>query len=328
LALAAEEIARDRRLLEQLYTDVGALTRLAAPADVESIRLTQAFVRNDGGGSETPAYVRATARRLLRWTWASGLFGLLVFFAAITLLIHVDQGRRALQQLEQVRKEYQAVTDGFAVARTATAGTPGAAGQLECRDEPAEGPAVLGTQSQATPQQHALCGRLRDVLLQMSIVHRELSAWNTISERLSYASPVTWLAPRPVPVAGLSEEQWHSTELRTATMLASLTGFVLPMLLGLLGACVYVYRELDAHIEAGTLDAREGVHGTLRMLLGAILGGLLGTMWTNRQAIQLEGVSLTLGTLAFVVGFSVEVVFRLVDTLVRAAVSRVSKPAA
>ena len=64
------------------------------------------------------------------------------------------------------------------------------------------------------------------------------------------------------------------------------------------------------------------------MLLGAILGGLLGTMWTNRQAIQLEGVSLTLGTLAFVVGFSVEVVFRLVDTLVRAAVSRVSKPAA
>ncbi len=192
----------------------------------------------------------------------------------------------------------------------------GAASQPECGDDRA------GQQ-----QQRALCERLRDVELRMSIVHRELLVWNTISERLSYASPVSWLAPHLAPVGGLSEERWGSAELRTSIMMTALTGFVLPMLLGLLGACVYVYREIDDMIQTSTLEEREGVHGTLRMLLGAILGGLLGAIWTDGQAIHLEGVSLSLGALAFFVGFSVEVVFRLVDTLVRAVADRISKPA-
>jgi hypothetical protein len=42
--------------------------------------------------------------------------------------------------------------------------------------------------------------------------------------------------------------------------------------------------------------------------------------------VRLESVSLSLGALAFFVGFSVEVVFRLVDTLVRAVADRLSKP--
>lgn len=166
------------------------------------------------------------------------------------------------------------------------------------------------------------------MLLRTSIVYRELRVWNTITDRLSYASPVTWLSPRLAPVPGLSEEQWHSTELRTSAMMTALTGFVLPMLLGLLGACVYVYREIDGQVEASTLETRECVHGTLRMLLGAILGGLLGAIWTNSQPIRLEGASLSLGAVAFFVGFSVEVVFRLVDSLVRAVADRVSKPEA
>ena len=72
--------------------------------------------------------------------------------------------------------------------------------------------------------------------------------------------------------------------------------------------------------------ARESIHGTLRMLLGATLGGLLGVIWTDGQPVRLEGVSLSLGALAFFVGFSVVIVFRLVDTLVRAAADRISKP--
>lgn len=321
LVLAPEAIAQDGALLERLYVAVDALTRLAAPANVTSIRLTRAFVEGDVNG-EASSTVRAKARRLRRWAWASAAFGLLVFFAAVALLVHVDRGRRAVQQLERVRTEQQAVTNDFTVARAAASD---AAVQPECPDGRAE--EAPGVQDRAGQQRRALCGRLRDVDLRMSIVHRELLVWNTISERLSYASPVSWLAPRFTPAGGLSEERWGSAELRTSIMMTALTGFVLPMLLGLLGACVYVYREIDGQIETATLEAQEGVHGTLRMLLGAILGGLLGAIWTDGEAIRLEGVPLSLGALAFFVGFSVEVVFRLVDTLVRAVADRISKPA-
>ena len=90
-------------------------------------------------------------------------------------------------------------------------------------------------------------------------------------------------------------------------------------------------RDYDAlnvlqQVQTSTLVTRETIHGTLRMLLGATLGGLLGVLWTDDQPVRLENVSLSLGALAFFVGFSVEVVFRLVDTLVRAAADRLSKP--
>jgi hypothetical protein len=162
-------------------------------------------------------------------------------------------------------------------------------------------------------------------LLRRAIIYRELWVWNAISERLSFASPITWLSPSLPALPGLPDLEWQSTELRTAVMITSMTGCVLPILLGMLGACVHVYREIDGQIQAFTLEARESVHGTLRILFGAILGGLLGAVWTDGKAIQLEGVSLSLGALALFVGFSVEVAFRLVDALVTGVADRISK---
>ena len=49
----------------------------------------------------------------------------------------------------------------------------------------------------------------------------------------------------------LSGEELEFTELRTLNLLAALLGFILPML-GLLGACVYVFREIDRRIQTST----------------------------------------------------------------------------
>ena len=118
----------------------------------------------------------------------------------------------------------------------------------------------------------------------------------------------------PLP-PGLSEEQWEESELHASVSMAGFTGFVLPMLLGLLGAFTYVYRDVDRRVLTATLQPGDGAHSTVRILLGMILGGLLGVVWTSGQSIQLEGVTLSLSALAFLVGFSVEVVFRVLDTL-------------
>lgn len=322
LSAPPEAITHDAALLGQLYGSLAALTALAAPANVKSIRLTRTFV--DGNGLDSPGRsVAGEARRLARWAWASAAFGLLVFLCAIVLLVHVDRGRRAIQQLELVQKEYQVVAGSLDVARVASGAGAGDA-TFECSSTD---PAVTGRpapEPAGTRQQRLLCGQLQTALVRMRIVRNELRVWNIISDRLSFISPVAWLSP-PGAAGDLSTGNWESSELRTSVMMAALTGFVMPMLLGLLGACVYVYREIDDQIRTSTLEARQAVHGTLRMLLGAILGGMLGAIWTNGQAVQLEGVSLSLGALAFFVGFSVEIVFSVVDSLVRAVAGRVGK---
>jgi hypothetical protein len=252
----------------------------------------------------------------------------LVFLATIVLLVHADRGRRAVQQLEQLRTEHQAVTNSLGVARAASSS---AAADYDCPQPTAppaaQRPGVPAEQAGRRGQGQLLCAQLSDALDRMKIIRQELRTWNVISGRLAYVSPITWLAPRELDrTSGLSEEEWESTELRTLTILAALTGFVMPILLGLLGACVYVFREINQQIQTSTLRTWESIHSTLRMVLGATLGGLLGVIWTNDQPVRLEGVSLPLGALAFFVGFSVEIVFRLVDTLVRTVADKISKP--
>jgi hypothetical protein len=142
-------------------------------------------------------------------------------------------------------------------------------------------------------------------------------------------SPLDWLNPlKPGASPGVSAEEWQTSELRTASLMAGLTGVVLPMLLGLLGACTYVFGEFDSAVRSCTLNGREGVQGVLRMLLGAILGGLLGLIWTAGRGVRVEGVTLSLGAIAFVVGFSVEIVFRILDRAVASVTRRLMNSAA
>ena len=219
---------------------------MAAPANVKSIRLTRAFVGDED--EDLPGDTRSQAQWLFRWARGSAVFGVLVFLATIVLLVHVDRGRRAVQQLEQIRTEYQAVANSLGVARAASSAAGGAA-DYDC-PQPAAPPAAHGpstsTEAGRGGQGHLLCAQMSDALSRMKIIRQELRNWNVISSRLAYVSPITWLAPRSLDrTTGLSEEEWESTELRTLIILAALTGFVMPMLLGLLGACVYVFREIN-----------------------------------------------------------------------------------
>jgi hypothetical protein len=328
LVVAPEVIARDGRLLGQLYESLEVLTDLAAPANVKSIRLTRAIVGDED--EDLPSDTRSQAQWLLRWARGIAVFGILVFLATILLLVHVDRGRRAVQQLEQIRTEYQAVANSLGVARAASSAA-GSAADYNC-PQPAAPPVAhradpLAEQAGRGGQGPLLCAQMSDALGRMRIIRQELRSWNVISGRLAYASPITWLAPQELDrTTGLSEEEWASTELRTLNILAALTGFIMPILLGLLGAWVYAFREINRQIQTSTLRTWESIHSTLRMVLGATLGGLLGVLWTNDQPVRLEGMSLPLGALAFFVGFSVEIVFRLVDTLVRTVADKISKP--
>ncbi len=311
LTKTPQEIARDDILLQQLYSSVEVLTRLAAPATVSSIYLTSAFLR-DETSSIASAEANSAARRLRGWAMTTAVLGLLFFFCAVLLLVHVDRGRREIQQLEQVQEEYRLVV--------------AAVDQRHDPDQLADCTKGLSEpQRQSNVGYQPWCERLRDVLQRMEIARGGLGAWNVVSYRLADVLPIRWLGGRQPLPSGLSQAQWDASELRASAVMAGFTGFVLPMLLGLLGAFTYVYRDLDRRVQTATLRPGDGLHGTLRILLGTILGGLLGVLWTNGQPVKLEGVTLSLTALAFFVGYSVEVVFQTLDTIIAKVASAIGK---
>ena len=304
----SEEIERDDSLLQQLCSSLDALTRLAAPATVSSIYLTSAFL-HDETSSIASAEARLAARRLRRWALITAIFGLLLFCSAVMLLIHVDRGRREIQQIEQVRDEYRVVISA-----------------ADQRREPDLIAACLkGSERVSATVYEPWCDHLRDVAERMDIARRGLGAWNIVSYRLADVLPIRWLGGANKLAPDLSQQRWEASELRASAVMAGFTGFVLPMLLGLLGAFTYVYRDLDRRVRTATLVPGDGLHGTLRILLGTILGGLLGVLWTNGQPVRLEGVTLSLTALAFFVGYSVEVVFQTLDSIIGKVASTIGK---
>jgi hypothetical protein len=312
LVRSASEIAADSRLQNHLYASVELLTDLAAPATVMSIRLTAAVLGWRPSGPSLSADMMM-ARRLVRWFTITGIIGLIVFLFLIVLLVHIDRGRREVQQLEAMRSTYQS-----ALAAAANAKEPlitGDFGLARCVPPPTVPSGAAGNTTAA--QYRTVCDGLDAAIVGMLVAYSELDRWNEVSGALSYLSPLNWTTPRSsAAAAGPSAAQLQSTEQRTTLMMAGLTGFVLPMLLGLLGACTYVYRDFDNALPAFTLKESDGIGAILRLVLGVILGGLTGLVWTNSQPIHLQGVTLSLGAVAFVVGFSVETVFRTLETMV------------
>jgi hypothetical protein len=105
LTRAPEEIAGDEGLLRELCSRVEALTARTAPASVSSIYLTSAFLHDEMSRSASAA-AKLAARRLRHWAIVTVLITVTCFVATLMLSIHVDRGRRQIQQPAQVQNEY------------------------------------------------------------------------------------------------------------------------------------------------------------------------------------------------------------------------------
>jgi hypothetical protein len=185
LTKSPKEIAENDIFLRQLCSSIEVLNDLGAPATVSSIYLTSAFLR-DETSSIASAEASLAARRLRRWAMFTAVLGLLFFFVAVMLLVHVDRGRREIQQLEQVREQYRLVISAMDQHRDPDL-------LKRCRQGPDPSGALAGMADEPW------CERLRDAE-QMDIAHRGLSAWNIMSYRLADILPIRWLhQPQPMP---------------------------------------------------------------------------------------------------------------------------------
>ena len=97
-------------------------------------------------------------------------------------------------------------------------------------------------------------------------------------------------------------------------VLGAFQNYLLPLLYGLLGALIFVLRELSREIKQLTYGFDSEIRFRLRLTLGALGGLIIGWLLRIEDSTQLA--SLSPMALAFLVGYNVEILFALMDKLI------------
>ncbi|TDH62050.1 hypothetical protein E2C06_13880 [Dankookia rubra] len=195
-----------------------------------------------------------------------------------------------------------------------------------------------------TQQAEQSCSHLAQLKLREELVFTRLAAWNC---QMLFFNPFDLLSAtrpkqdaasgKPVPAycawppvelhKTLSLKDWSRTELRTIASMAMISGYILPVLLGGIGGCVYVLRRIADRVATHTLAMNDGKHGLMRVMLAATLGGLLGLVFGTDVPVHLGGFSLSLAAWAFFLGYSLEAVLRQLDAAIGAIISKLQPQA-
>ena len=106
--------------------------------------------------------------------------------------------------------------------------------------------------------------------------------------------------------------------------------YLLPILYGALGASAFIVRALATEIRATTYTNESNVGYQLRFYLGAVAGLSIAWFTSGGKVAETSGLlpSLSPLALAFVAGFSVELLFSLLERVVAAFSVAESKKAA
>jgi hypothetical protein len=313
-----------------------------------SIRLTQAFLRMDRQDCDIDQPTNSAAFKLrVAMMWIIIPLTFLAALITVFLLAHVDDGRRATQQLGVARAEYyqaveaigklqptdwkveSIVDNGKAIgSKTATK----CEGRKQYNEHEEELKETEHHQLPESVQAILACAFLNESAHRQNLTFIRLAKWNCLTYAMQ--APMRQVASLlgiyhintaaeqscgetgTAHPSNIRKIDWKRTEIRTQASMTILSGFVLPLLLGGLGGAAYALRRLDQSLIAYTLEVSDGIRALLRVLLASMLGGLLGLVWGGETSVHLGGVSLSLAAAAFFVGFSLEVVFTLIETMV------------
>ncbi len=129
-----------------------------------------------------------------------------------------------------------------------------------------------------------------------------------------------WVYPKPRGMDGAGEPDaavaasvsMVAVEDYARSLLGILSQYVLPLILGLLGAVAYIVRRALFNLAYSSYTPSFGGQVAMRLSLGGLLGVIAGIMFSLDQA-ELETYSLSLVVVAFLMGYSVEFAFSLFD---------------
>ncbi|MGH8575933.1 MAG: hypothetical protein ACREXJ_03295 [Gammaproteobacteria bacterium] len=126
-----------------------------------------------------------------------------------------------------------------------------------------------------------------------------------------------WVYPKPDGMDGAREPDAASVRMVAVedyarSLLGILSQYILPLILGLLGAVAYIVRRALFNLAYHSYTPSFGGQFAMRLSLGGLLGVIAGIMFSLDEA-ELETYSLSLVVVAFLMGYSVEFAFSLFD---------------
>jgi hypothetical protein len=130
-----------------------------------------------------------------------------------------------------------------------------------------------------------------------------------------------WMFLKPEPSLGSSESVLNAEHvvLLASRVLEVLQQYVLPLLYGWLGAMTYVLRILGPQARARLYSVDDQVGFNLRIWLGIVAGLAIGWFFRSDKGETTTAVgSIWALALAFVAGYSVELLFTAMDRIVTA----------
>ena len=286
------EASHDMAALRDPATEVrfweafGVVSKAAAPATPESLRFGVSFWRTH--------FTTIIG-------WIAALFALVL---VVALQSYWVVGTSLLGDVSKHRGEYDAIVKSI----------------IEQRREPA----VLLDQAEAgtrVQRIETLYHELRQVNARlqtgMDSLHHWNRAWGVVSAALWSTPPFMSEEYTVLSNYGKALVNADNAEL----FLRILYSYILPMLYGILGACVYVVRESASDIRACTFTYESVTYYLSRVVLGPIAGVAMGWLLTPDQPAASEtGALRALGlpVLAFVAGYSVNILFILMDRIIYA----------
>lgn len=128
--------------------------------------------------------------------------------------------------------------------------------------------------------------------------------------------------------AGTEPRSWmpFDNEVRASqAQINSVIGsYVLPLVASILGVCIYVLRESSAKFATLSFAAREVPSYLPRFILGVVGGLLIG--WFVDASSGGAFAAISPAAVAFVVGYSVELFFNILDALLKTLGTEKERP--
>jgi hypothetical protein len=277
------------------------LNACAEPATGASVAFTTLVMRKlpearKGKADAERAYPEGVpiARALRRAMTTMLCLAVIITLSIAALAAYIYLGNAKVANLTDIRAQFKSLDEEILREEAATNRSPKAAVLSYCADvESVPNPAnPAGTlEGFHTVAQSHLCAQFNDLLRKQDLAYE-----------------------------GLSPPWFPRDDRALPARLNVISGFVLPVLMGLLGSMTYVLRRYLRSVGDRLLTPRDLREYIIRLVLGTVFGVAIGFFTSasgnaSDQVIASPISSLGAPALAFLAGYGVETIFRMLDGL-------------
>lgn len=289
-----QEISVDQEA--DFWLQKNKLSKAVAPLNIESLHALTA--PESGGWILGPSSQARKAELRYRWYAIVALFFLLVF------QIYWLFGSSVTSEIAKTDKE---LNEAYAKQLVAKKLVP-----QQSTKTKSTGSAVTNSDDTKSEELQVLNAQVETFEMRQQSGYRLLEEW---------AWPWSWLVPESNcgnDTKAREEIRMNAARFQTGlTILEVFQRYILALLYGFLGACVFVLRTLSDEIKAWTYSETSDIRFRIRLYLGT-LGGMVIAWFVAPESSSGLLKSLSPFALAFVAGYNVELLFAAMDKVIAA----------